>query len=120
MQTNMLRLLQNCKSFFQSAKFINLDSSTRIKADHVKLSLDYLAPNDLEMASNVVASVDVVREIFFHSDKCGSREQQKVLDEYDKDLKKLRFKTRVSIWKFIKEVNSSGASKEKKEDGEDG
>ena len=80
--------------------------------------MDYLASNDLEMASNVVGAIDVVHEIFFYSDKCAARELQKLTDEYDKDLKKLRFKTRVSIWKYIKDVDSSGG-KEKK-DGEEG
>ena len=62
----------------------------------------------MEMAANVVGAVDVVQEIFFYSDKCAAREQQKLTDEYDKDLKKLRFRTRVSIWKYIKDVDSSG------------
>ena len=61
----------------------------------------------------------MVHDIFFYSDKCGSRELQKLLDEFDKDLKKLRGKTRVSIWKYIKEVDSTGGSKEK-EDKEEG
>ena len=84
------------------------------------MSLDYLAPNDLEMAANVAGAIDVVKELFFYSDKCAARELQKLTDEYEKDLKKLRFKTRVSIWKYIKEVDSSGGQKEKKEDGEEG
>ncbi len=40
---------------------------------------------------------------------------QKLEDEFAKDLKKMRFKTRVSIWKYIKDVDSSG--KEKEEEG---
>ena len=78
-----------------------------------------MASNDLDMASNVVGAIDMVREIFFYSDKCAARELQKLTDEFDKDLKKLRFRTRVSIWKYIKEVDSSGGTN-KKEDGEEG
>ena len=68
----------------------------------------------------MLSELDMIRDIFFFSDKCTTKEEQKLADEFAKDLKKLRFKTRVSIWKYIKEVDSSGGQKEKKEDGEEG
>jgi len=55
------------------------------------------------MACYVLGGLDMVNEMFFYSDKCAARELQKLTDEYGKDLKKLRFRTRVSIWKYIKD-----------------
>ena len=57
----------------------------------------------------------MVRDVFFYADKCGARELTKLTDEFNKDLKKLRNKTRVSIWKYIKDTDS-GAKKDQ-EDG---
>lgn len=48
----------------------------------------------------------MVKDIFLFSDKCGARELQKTADEFNKDLKKLRYKTRVSIWKYIKDPDA--------------
>ena len=92
----------------QHGKFT--DIATRIvKGDQIKLSLDYLQSNDFEMAMNVLAGVDMVKDIFIFSDKCTGRELQKTQDEFNKDLKKLRGKTRVSIWKYIKDPDAKGA-----------
>ena len=44
-----------------------------------------------------------MKEFLIHSDKCAPRELVKLEDEYGKDLIKSRFKSRVNIWKFIKE-----------------
>ena len=55
------------------------------------------------MAKDVLGGCDMVKEIFLFSDKCGPRELQKTYDEYAKDLKKLRQRTRISVWKFIKD-----------------
>lgn len=68
------------------------------------------------MANNVLAAVDMVKDIFIFSDKCGGRELQKLADEFGKDLKKLRGKTRVSIWKYIKDPDAKGAA----DDSDDG
>lgn len=83
----------------------------------MKLSLDYLQSNDFEMATNVLGGVDMVKDFFLFSDKCGSRELQKTADEFAKDLKKLRYKTRVSVWKYIKDPDAKGNTGEG--DGED-
>ena len=79
-----------------------------VKGDQIKLSLDYLQSNDFEMAMNVLAGVNMVKDIFIFSDKCTARELQKTADEFNKDLKKLRGKTRVSIWKYIKDPDAKG------------
>ena len=60
------------------------------------------------MAMNVLAGVNMVKDIFIFSDKCTARELQKTTDEFNKDLKKLRGKTRVSIWKYIKDPDAKG------------
>ena len=66
---------------------------------------------------NVLAAVDMVKDIFIFSDKCGGRELQKLADEFGKDLKKLRGKTRVSIWKYIKDPDAKGAAADDSDDG---
>ena len=65
--------------------------------------MDHLAANDQDMAQNVIGGIDCVKEFLIHSDKCAPRELVKLEDEYGKDLIKSRFKSRVNIWKFIKE-----------------
>ena len=45
----------------------------RVKGDQIKLSLDYLPPNDFEMAKDVLGGVDMIKEIFLYSDKCGPK-----------------------------------------------
>lgn len=65
----------------------------------------------------MLGAIDMVNEMFFYSDKCAARELQKLTDEYDKDLKKLRNKTRVSIWKYIKDVDSNGKEKNDEDEG---
>ena len=62
----------------------------RVKGTHIKITLDYLQSNDFEMAKEVLGGVDMVKDIFLFSDKCGPRELQKTYDEFAKDLKKLR------------------------------
>ena len=54
----------------------------RVKSDHLKMSLDNLAANDTEMASNVIGSADMIRDVFIYADKCGTRELTKVTEEY--------------------------------------
>ena len=71
------------------------------------------------MGGSVLGEIDMVKDVWFFSDKCTGKELQKLEDEFAKDLKKLRFRTRVSIWKYIKDVDSSGGQREKKE-GEEG
>ena len=86
-----------------------------MKGDQVKLSIDYLQSNDFEMATNVLGGIDMVKDFFLFSDKCGNRELQKCADEFAKDLKKLRGRTRINIWKYIKDPDA----KTNNEDGED-
>lgn len=69
------------------------------------------------MATNVLGGVDMVKDMFIFSDKCTGREIQKTHDEFAKDLKKLRFKTRVSVWKYIKDPDAKGNTD--KAEGED-
>jgi hypothetical protein len=76
----------------------------------MKLSLDYLQSNDFEMVTNVLAGIDMVKEMLIFSDKCSQRELQKTADEFAKDLKKMRYKTRVSVWKYIKDPDAKGAA----------
>ena len=90
-------------------------SHNRVKGDQVKLSIDYLQSNDFEMATNVLGGIDMVKDFFLFSDKCGNRELQKCADEFAKDLKKLRGKTRINIWKYIKDPDAKGG-----DNGEDG
>ena len=58
------------------------------------------------MAYNVLGGIDMVKEIFLFSDKCTGKELQKTQDEFAKDLKKLRYKTRVNVWKYIKDTDA--------------
>ena len=62
----------------------------RVKGDQIKLSLDYLPPNDFEMAKDVLGGIDMVKEIFLYSDKCGPKAMMKNNEEYNKDLKRRR------------------------------
>ena len=55
------------------------------------------------MAQNVIGGIDCVKEFLIHSDKCSARELVKLDEEYEKDLIKTRFKSKVNIWRFIKE-----------------
>ena len=80
------------------------------------MSIDYLQSNDFEMATNVLGGIDMVKDFFLFSDKCTAREIQKCADEFNKDLKKLRYKTRVNIWKYIKDPDA----KQSPADNEDG
>lgn len=77
------------------------------------MSLDYLANSDFEIAGTVLGELDMIKDIWFMSDKCQAKEVQKLEDEFKKDLSKLRFKTRVSIWKYIKD--DAGSRKELEE-----
>ena len=84
------------------------------------MSLDYLQSNDYEMASSVLGATDLAKEIIIFSDKCTMREVQKCGEEFAKDLKKLRFKSRVNIWKYIKDAdNPSGKKDDDDEDEEE-
>jgi hypothetical protein len=50
------------------------------------------------MIETVLAQVDMLEDIMFHSDKCGPKEIQKIDDEFAKDLtgkRKPKFKTRI-------------------------
>ena len=87
-----------------------------MKGDQVKISIDYLQSNDFEMATNVLGGIDMVKDMFVFSDKCTSRELQKTYDEFGKDLKKLRQKTRVSVWKYIKDPDAKGSNDKETED----
>ena len=78
----------------------------RVKGDQIKISLDYVQSNDYEMVTSVLGGLDMVKDIFIFSDKCTSREIQKTTDEFTKDLKKCRYGTRVSIWKYIKDADA--------------
>ena len=78
----------------------------------MKLSLDYLQSNDFEMGMNVLGGINLVKDLFIFSDKCTGRELQKTQDEFAKDLKKMRYKTRVSIWKYIKDPDAKEVSGE--------
>jgi len=82
-----------------------------VKTDVIKTSVDWLNSNDYEMMQYVFAEVDMVNEIMVFSDKCTLRELQKLDDEFEKDLKKLRYKFRNPIWKFIKDENSKPGEK---------
>ena len=62
----------------------------RVKGDQIKLSLDFLPPNDFEMAKDVLGAVDIVKDIFLYSDKCGPKALLKTNEEYNKDLKRRR------------------------------
>ena len=84
----------------------------------MKISLDYLQSNDFDMATNVLGGIDCVKDFFLFSDKCGAREIQKTKEEFSKDLKKLRYRTRVSIWKYIKDPADKGDSDAAGEDAE--
>jgi len=101
----------------QHGKFTEI-AQRIVKGDQIKMSIDYLQSNDFEIATNVLGGIDMVKDFFLFSDKCTARELQKCQDEFNKDLKKLRYKTRVNIWKYIKDPdakqNTSGG-----EDGED-
>ena len=64
----------------------------------------------------------MVKDLFLFSDKCTARELQKCADEFSKDLKKLRYKTRVNIWKYIKDPDAkqgAAASDNEDDDGEE-
>ena len=82
------------------------------------MSLDYLQSNDYEMAQNVFGGVDLVKEIIIFSDKCTLREVQKCHEEFEKDLKKLRFKSRVNIWKYIKDADNPSGKKDDEDEEE--
>lgn len=82
------------------------------------MSLDYLQSNDFDMATQVLGGIDCVKDFFLFSDKCGAREIQKTKDEFSKDLKKVRYRTRVSIWKYIKDPSDKGNHDENSEDAE--
>jgi len=116
------KLLELAKKRFptdprQHTKFV--DIATRIvKGDQIKLSLDYLQSNDFEMAYNVLAGIDMTKDIVIFSDKCTIRELQKTQDEFAKDLKKLRYKTRVNVWKYIKD-NDAKPGADSDGEGED-
>ena len=60
----------------------------------------------------------MVKEIFLFSDKCTGRELQKTADEFKKDLKKLRGKTRVSVWKYIKDPDAKSGAEGDDEEGD--
>lgn len=99
-------------------KFIFLCFLYSVKGDQIKLSLDYLQSNDFEVAYNVLGGIDMVKDVFIFSDKCTGRELLKTNEEFAKDLKKLRYKTRVSVWKYIKDPDAkNGADEDDNNDG---
>lgn len=57
----------------QHGKFTEV-ASRMVKGDQVKCSLDYLQSNDFDMATNVLAGIDMVKDFYIFSDKCGPRE----------------------------------------------
>ena len=72
------------------------------------------------MAGCVLGEIDMVKDIFFFSDKCTTKELDKIREKYSQDLKKLRFRTRVSIWKYVKDSAGASGGGEKEKDGEEG
>ena len=60
----------------------------------------------------------MVKDVFIFSDKCTARELIKTHEEFEKDLKKLRCRTRTTVWKYIKDVDSkNGADDDESNDG---
>ena len=43
---------------------------SRVKSDQLKLSLDYLANSDFEICGTVLGELDMVKDVWFMSDKC--------------------------------------------------
>ena len=43
---------------------------SRVKSDSLKLSLDYLANSDFEICGTVLGELDMVKDVWFMSDKC--------------------------------------------------
>lgn len=69
--------------------------------------------------NHVIGGIDMVKDFTLFSDKCGVRELQKTNDEFQKDLKKLRYKTRVSVWKYIKDPDAKGGNAKENNDDDD-
>ena len=64
------------------------------------------------MMMNVLGGINMVKDLLIFSDKCSMKEVTKTADEFAKDLRKLRYRTRVSIWKYIKDVQTKDDSAE--------
>ena len=90
-----------------------------VKGDTIKMSLDYLQSNDYEMASNVLGSIDMVKDITIHSDKCTMREIQKCSEEFAKELATKRFKSKINIWKYIKDADNPSGKKDSDDEEQD-
>ena len=78
-----------------------------MQSESLELSLDYIPTSSFEMASFVIGDLDMIAKIWFYSDKCGLREVTKLEEKFNEDLKKSRYKTKVSIWKYIKETDET-------------
>lgn len=83
-----------------------------VKADLIRISLDFLQSNDYEAMSDVIGELDFITEISLFSDKCSGRELQKMNEDFNKELKRNRGKTRVNIWKYIKDTESGNPAAE--------
>ena len=62
-----MRLRLKCKFKSKSKHMFQFCS---VKSDQLKMSLDYLANSDFEIAGTVLGELDMVKDIWFMSDKC--------------------------------------------------
>ena len=84
---------------------INFVIVTRVKQDIIKMSLDFLASNDMEYCCFVFQYLDFLTEIELFSDKCGQREMIKLEEDFKKDiaLKRIGSKIKANLKKYIKD-----------------
>lgn len=74
-----------------------------MKTGQIKQSLDWVQSNDYEMVSNVLGELDFIKQIFFFSDKCSINEVRKMEEDFNKDLAKKSFPTKViQLAKYLK------------------
>ena len=66
-----MRSLLKCK---YKSKSRHISQFYSVKSDQLKMSLDYLANSDFEIAGTVLGELDMIKDIWFMSDKCQAKE----------------------------------------------
>ena len=67
------------------------------------MSIDFVTQQDVEYVMWIFDTLMFLTEVEIYSDSCGQRELEKMEDDFNKDVKLGKKKTKARIWRYIKE-----------------
>jgi len=96
------------------SKFVDL-AVRIVKQDSIKTSLDFLSSGDYDNMKQIFEIVDFISVIELYSEKCGTKEMQKLHDDFNKDLAKGSTKTKANLWRYVAEDKEESEGEEVKD-----